>query len=125
MELLLTRNQKSGLVGGIKFLLTAKARLTDEELDAIKKYKLSDTLLYEKPNDGPNMHSITSMLAYRFAVPRLHVHDLVDGKTIEGKDVVEILDAEEQIIKAAEVFHKVLTAAKSFGGETVHTFEPA
>lgn len=122
MELLLTRDQKSGLMGGPKFLLTAKARLTSEEADAVRKYKLSDTLLYEKPTDGPNMNSTLSMLAYRFTVPRIQVHDLVNGKTIETKDVVEVLDAEQQILKAAEVFHKILTAAKSFGGETVHTF---
>lgn len=122
MELLLTRDQKSGLIGGVKFLLTAKARLNSDEQEAVKRYKLSDTVLYEKPNDGPNMASTLSVLAYRFTVPRIQVSDLVNGKTIETKDVVEVLDAEKQILEAAKVFHQILSAAKSFGGETVHTF---
>lgn len=122
MELLLQKSQKSGLMGGVKFQLTAKAKLTPDEQDAVKKYKLGETLLYEKPNDGPNMNSTISMLAYRFAVPRVTVTDLIEGKSIEAKDVVEILDAEVQLLKAAEVFHRVLSATGTFGSETVHTF---
>lgn len=122
MELLLQRDQKAGLMGGTKFLLTATARLTPEEQDAVKRYKLGDTVLYEKPNGGPDTRSTMSMLAYRFTVPRIQVSDLVAGKTIETKDAVEILDAESQLLEAAKIFHKILTAAKSFGGETVHTF---
>ncbi len=37
MELLLTREQAGGMLGGVKFQLTAKARLTPEESDAVKK----------------------------------------------------------------------------------------
>lgn len=122
MELLLKKEQKSGIMGGSKFQLTAKAKLTNEEQEAIRKYKLGDTTLYEKPNDGPNMNSTMSMLAYRFTVPRISVNDLVAGKSIEAKDVVEILDAESQLVKAAEVFHQVLSATSTFGSETVHTF---
>ena len=125
MELLLQKDQKSGLMGGTKFLLTAKAKLTSEEESAVKRYKLGETILYEKPNDGPNMASITSMLAYRFTVPRINVNDLTSGKSIEAKDVVEILDAEAQILRAAEVFHRVLSATSTFGTETVHTFSAA
>ncbi len=122
MELLLTRDQKGGLMGGIKFQLTARAQLTPDESEAVKKYKMGDTVLWEKPNDGPNIQSVTSILKHRFLVPRVQVFDLINGKTIEAKDIVEILDAEEQLLSAANLFHKMLTAAKSFGGETVHQF---
>ncbi|MES2188706.1 MAG: hypothetical protein V4454_01180 [Pseudomonadota bacterium] len=122
MELLLTREQAGGMLGGVKFQLTAKARLTPEESDAVKKYKMGNTILWEKTNDGPKSDSITSLLAHRFMVARVQVSDLVDGKTIEAKDILEILSAEEQLKKAAEMFHRMLTAAATFGGETVHKF---
>jgi hypothetical protein len=122
MELLLTREQKGGLMGGIKFQLTAKARLNADEADAVKKYKLGDLILYEKATAGPNPNSILSLAAHRFMVPRIQVRDLVDGKTIETKDITEMMDAEVQIKAAAEGFHRMLTTAATFGGETVHTF---
>jgi len=122
MELLLTRDQAGGLLGGIKFQLTAKARLNKEESDAVKKYKMGDTILYEKPTQGPDPTSFMSLAKHRFMVPRIQVRDLVDGKTIETKDIAEIMDAEAQIKEAAKVFHFILKSAASFGGETVHTF---
>ncbi len=122
MELLLRRDQKSGMMGGIKFLLTAKARLTDEESRAVKEYKMGDIILYEQASSGPNLTSVTSVLKHRYMVPRVQVSDLVNGKTIETKDICEVMGAEEQIMEAAGIFHKMLTAARTFGGETVHTF---
>lgn len=125
MELLLTREQAGGMLGGIKFQLTAKAKLTNEESAAVKKYKMAETILYEKSTQGPDSSSFMSLARHRFMVPRIQVRDLVDGKMIETKDILEILDAEEQLKDAAKGFHRMLRAAASFGGETVHTFSEA
>lgn len=122
MELLLTREQAGGMLGGIKFQLTAKAKLEQHESDAVKKYKMADTILYEKQGERPDASSFMSLARHRFMVPRIQVRDLVDGKTIETKDILEIIDAEEQLKDAAKNFHRMLTAASTFGGETVHTF---
>ena len=56
MELLLSRDQKNGMLGmgAIKFVLEARARLTDDEAVAVKKYKMGNSIVYEKPNDGFN-----------------------------------------------------------------------
>ena len=48
MKLLLRRDQKSGLIGKITFTLAVRAELTDTEKGNIKKYKLGDTVLYER-----------------------------------------------------------------------------
>lgn len=125
MELLFKRDQKSGMMGGIKFYLTAKAKLTSAEITAVNDYKMGSLILYEKPNAGPSSDSITSAFMYRMTVPRVVVSDLVNGKTIEAKDIGEIMSAERQLKEAAEVFHQMLMAAKSFHGETVHTFADA
>lgn len=122
MELLLTREQAGGMLGGIKFQLTAKAKLEQHESEAVKKYKMADTILYEKQGERPDASSFMSLARHRFMVPRIQVRDLVDGKTIETKDILEIIDAEEQLKDAAKNFHRMLTAASTFGGETVHTF---
>ena len=122
MELLLTREQAGGMLGGVKFQLTAKAKLSDDESAAVKKYKMGDTILYEKQSDKPDPNSFLSLARHRFTVPRIQVRDLVDGKTIETKDILEILDAEEQLTDAAKAFHKMLRAASKFGGETALAF---
>ncbi len=122
MELLLTREQAGGILGGIKFQLTAKAKLSDAEATAVKKYKMGDTILYEKQGERPDSGSFMSLARHRFMVPRIQVRDLVDGKMIETKDIAEILDAEAQLMDAAKVLHFMLQAASTFGGETVHTF---
>lgn len=122
MELLLTRDQVGGMMGGIKFQLIAKAKLSDEETAAVKKYKMGDVILYEKQGQGPDPSSFLSLARHRFMVPRIQVQDLIWGKTIEAKDILEILDAEEQLKSAAQAFHRMLRAASTFGGETAHTF---
>ena len=124
MELLISRDQKKGMLGmgAIKFVLESRAKLTDEEATAVRKYKMGTTIVYEKPNDGFNAKSLTSMLAHRFLVPRITVDELVSGKSIECADIVEILEAEDKIKEAAQVLHTMLKAAASFGGEEVIVF---
>ena len=123
MELLLRREQAGGMLGGVKFQLTAKANLKPEEAEAIKKYKMGDLVLYEKPTAPPDSNSFMSLAKHRFMVPRIQVRDLVEGKTIETKDIVEAMGAEAQLKDAAGALHSMLQAAVAFGGETVHTFD--
>jgi uncharacterized protein (DUF433 family) len=47
------------------------------------------------------------------------VYDLVHGKRIEVKDIVEMLAVEDQVKEAARTFSQVLSAAAHFGGEEV------
>ncbi len=48
MKLLLRRDQKSGLLGKIAFVLDVRAELTGDEKNSITKYKLGNTMLYER-----------------------------------------------------------------------------
>lgn len=123
MELLLTRDQQDGMIGGVRFLLTAKARLSESEAEAVERYAMGTTILYEKPTAAPNPKSVMSLLKHRFLVPRIKVQDLVHGKTIEAKSILAIIAVEEELLRAAESFHRMLMTASTFGGETVHTFK--
>ena len=120
MELLLRRSQKSGLMGGVKFTLEARVELTQEEEANVRKYKMSDILLYEKGSEKIERATGTmSMLAARFTQLRVTVSDLIAGKSIEGKDIVDIMAAQDQIKEAVQSFKVILAAASTFDGEEV------
>ena len=123
MELLLARSQKGGMMGGVKFILSAKVKLTQDEEANINKYKMSGILLYEKGSEKMERAGGTmSLIAARLMQLRVTVADLVSGKTIEGKDIVDIMAAQDQIKEAVQTLHALLTAASTFEGEEVLRF---
>ena len=121
MKLLIQRDQKKGLLGGsIKFILKARAELSDEEQDNIKKYKMSKTLLYTNMEDrGAGLLGVLSRFAMAIDIT---VSDLVNGRQVDCKDIIEMLAVEEQIKEACNNFKNVLDAAASFGGEEIIEF---
>ena len=127
MELLLTRSQKSGF-GGISFVLDVRTKLTSQEEDYVRAYKLGNTVIYEKQSVTETMANsggfkkLAVAVAARSTGRMFTVNDLVGGRRVECKDIVEMLEAEEQIKAAADVFHTVLMTCQSFGGEEVVSF---
>ena len=122
MKLLLRRDQRSGMLGKVVFSLQVRAQLTPEEIAAINKYKLGETELYSShtmTDRGSGLLGLASRLAYKAMTITVAVRDLTNGKTIECKDVVEMLAVEDQIKEAARTFAQVLAAAATFGGEEV------
>lgn len=124
MKLLLRRDQKAGMLGmgKISFILNVRAELTGEEESNIEKYKLGDTMLYERmkmTDPGSGLIGVGWRLAFKMMNLTVSVDDLARGKQIQCKDIVEMLAVEEQIKEAAQTFKNVLTAAASFGGEEV------
>lgn len=122
MKLLLRRDQKSGFTGKITFTLAVRAELSDQEKNNIQKYKLGDTMLYERmtmTDKGSGLLGVASRLAFKAMNLTVSVDDLSDGKKIDCKDIVEMLAVEDQIKEAAQTFKNVLEAAASFGGEEV------
>lgn len=122
MKLLLRREQKAGMLGKITFILTIRAQLSDDEKGNIKKYKLGETMLYERSkiiDAGSGVLGVASRLAFKATNLTVSVHDLEKGKAVDCKDIVEMLAIEEQVKEAAQMFHAVLNAAATFGGEEV------
>lgn len=122
MKLLLRRNQRQGLLGKMIFTLEVRADLSSEEKNAIAQYKLGDTMLYEKDtvvDPGSGLLGLASRLAFKAMNITVSVKDLVSGKKLECKDIVEMLAVEDQVKEAAKTFNAVLNAAKHFGGEEV------
>jgi hypothetical protein len=124
MKLLLRRDQKPGMMGlgKISFLLDVRAELTSEEQAQIKKYKLGETMLYQKNEQvdpGSGLLGIASRAALKMMNLTISVGDLANGKRVECKDIVEMLAAEEQIKEACQTFAHILRAASQFGGEEI------
>jgi len=122
MKLLIRRNQRSGLIGKIVFTLEVRADLTPEERAAIDKYKLGDSVLYEKntmTDSGSGLLGLASRVAFKAMNMSVSVKDLAQGKKLECKDIVEMLAVEDQIKEAGRTFNAVLHAALHFGGEEV------
>ena len=122
MKLLLRRDQKSSMLGKVTFTLSVRAELSEEEKANIKKYKLGETMLYEKMktlDPGSGLLGVASRMAFKMINLTISVNDLEKGKEVEVKDIVEMLAVEEQIKEAAQTFRAVLNAASEFGGEEV------
>jgi hypothetical protein len=122
MKLLLRRSQKPGVLGKVKFTLTVRAELTDDEKTAIRAYRFGRVLLYERRPFGRRILSWLNVLAYiRHWLMNLTitVSDLECGKRIECKDILHMLSVEAEIKEAAATFKAILESARHFGGEEV------
>jgi hypothetical protein len=120
MYLILRRDQRKSLLGKIVFQLDVQAEISAEEQQCIQRYRLGDTVLYTKSeltDRGSGLLGLASRLAFKAINISVNVGELVQGKRIECKDILEMLAVEDQIREAAQTFKLVLNAATHFGGE--------
>jgi len=122
MKLLLRSDQRSGMLGKVVFTLSVRADLSAAEKSNIVKYKLGETVLYEKntlTDRGSGLIGLASRAAFRAMNITVSVNDLAGGKKVECKDIVEMIAVIDQIKEAAQMFKAVLDTAANFGGEEV------
>lgn len=122
MNLTLRRDQRASLLGKVIFQLDVRAEISREELASIQRYRLGDAVLYSKSemvDRGSGLLGLASRLAFNAMNISVSVSELISGKRVECKDIVEMLAVEEQIKEAALTFKQVLNAAVHFGGEEV------
>lgn len=120
MKLLLRRDQRSGLLGKITFVLEVRAQLTEEERRSLSTYKFGKAILYQKDelaDRGSGLLGLASRMAFHAMNITVTVDDLASGKRIECKDILEMLAVEEQLKVAAANLKAILEAASHFGGE--------
>ena len=122
MNLLLRRDQRSGVMGGVTFVLDVRADISAQERDSIARYKFGRAVLYSRDqlvDPGKGLLGMASRLSFKAMNISVTVDDLAGGKRIECKDILEMLAVEEQIKDAAQTFKQILEAAAHFGGEEV------
>ncbi|SDP80698.1 hypothetical protein [Desulforhopalus singaporensis] len=117
MKLILQKDQKKGLTGKLKFIMEAKAELTDEESANLSKYKMGKAMLYtnlEKRGSG-----VLGMISRAAMGIEITVDDLVKGKRVECNDIMEMLALKDQMEEACKNFKMILDTMATFGGEEV------
>ena len=123
MKLLLRRSERSGMLGKLIYVLEVRAEVSSDERNSIAKYKFGPSILYSKkgaPTGDMNTWAGIGHNLLHYALDlTVSVNDLVNGKRIECKDIMEMLAVEAQIKEAAQMFGNVLRAASQFGGEEV------
>ena len=130
MKLILRKGQrKAGMTGSkIAFQLHAQAVLTAEEKEALERYKFGKEILYAKENVSPTYErrntwgGLGRNLAAAALNLRISVNDLIRGKTVECKEITEMLDVEDTIKSSCEMLKAMLDAAATFDGETSFEF---
>lgn len=103
VKLILKRDQDTGFLGGISFVLEARVVLTPEEEALVKKYKAHKEALFTGSGGSKEFT----------------INDLLNGVRDKCKDV-KILRKNEAVYKeAAGYFRDILETMASFGGEQV------
>jgi len=127
MKLRLNKSQRaSGMMSkNIVFSLAAQVDLSAQEAEYVKKYKMGKEVIYNKDRVNPEMHDYKSgkgILRNMSAIAlniNLTVDDLVKGRTIECKDISEMLDAEASVKSACSGLKNLLEACSGFEGEEI------
>ncbi len=117
MKLILSRDQKKSITGKATFVINAVVELTPEEKNNVAKYKMGKTMLYTNLAErGKGLLGIISRAAMGIEIT---VDNLVRGKVVECKNIIEMISLEEQVKEACETFKIVLDTAANFGGSEI------
>lgn len=125
IKLKIRRSQAKGIVSGVAFNVHFIAELSPDAQRAIDHYRFGKTVLYHKPLELKISFNVLVALwrAFWLWITRsrwqITVNDLIKGRTVKCKDILEVLEVEKDIRVAAELFADILRAASWFGGEEV------
>jgi hypothetical protein len=128
MQLLIRRNQKTGLLGGAKYALYVRAQLTDEERQLVKKNNLAGELLvyYDKDADKATLlgamkdaGGLAGTLVRKMRDTALTVAKLIEGTEFKCDNVGELLGVEGEVRQATLMLKNYLDVSAKFGGEEV------
>ncbi len=128
MQLHLRREQKRGLSGAVTYTLHLFVEMSDDAKQAIKHYGFGNEIIYTKKTvvDPGSRWAIINPwkwvmhLFWWFLTRKLHtvrVSELVAGKTLKCKNIIEMVEIEDQIFAAMKNFGRIMYTAAHFGGE--------
>jgi hypothetical protein len=123
MHLLLRRSHRTGWPSGkVIYGLDILAHFTPAEVQAVARYRLAGTRLYQRmevADRGSGLLGVLFRYTFRATNLKVTVRDLVSGKRVEVDDLLEILALEDQIRISAHTFKEVLRAAVNFDGRDI------
>ncbi|MEL7544740.1 MAG: hypothetical protein AAGJ70_13320 [Pseudomonadota bacterium] len=125
VKLKIRRSQSKGVFGGVAFKVHFVAELSSDARDAVFYYRFGKTVLYQKPLELKlSLYALVMFwrslwLWLTRSRWQITVNDIVRGRTVTCKNILDVLQTEDDIREAAETFVKILRAASWFGGEEV------
>jgi hypothetical protein len=128
MQLLIRRNQKTGILGGAKYTLYVRAQLTEEEKALVRKNNLAGELLvyYDKDENKATLAGamkdaggLAGALVRKMRDTALTVAKLIEGTEFKCDNVGELLGVEGEVRQASLMLKNYLDVAAKFGGEEV------
>lgn len=140
MKLRLKRSEgsKGVLSKSLVFCLDARLELTPAEAEAVRKYKLGEQCIYNSEQSKKHlMAGATSLMTggvmgvakagFKLAMSQLQLNITLDtltrGQHIQCKDLDEVLDAEQSLMKACENAAAYLATAATFNSGSDEVFE--
>ena len=123
IKLKIRRSQNKAMMRGIGFSVHFIAELSPDARKAVDHYGFGKVVLFER-DLKLKLTANPLKIIWRFLKLwltrsrwQITVNDLVKGRTISCKDILEMLEVEEDIRQAAKLFANVLRTAATFGGE--------
>src|SRR5439155_21366866 len=107
MKIKIRRDQVSGITGKVTFTVNFIAELSPEAREAVRRYRFGKIVLYQK---DPKLELSINIFRLLWRIVwlsitrkrwQITISDLVHGRTIQCKDILEVLDTEERIMGAA------------------------
>jgi hypothetical protein len=114
MKLYVSKKQGTGMLGGIKFELSARVELNSEEAELVRKYKAEKEVLLKKQINIP--------LTGKALVINLTIGSLMNGQTFKCDDIGEVLEYERNVKESCEAFKNYLGVMRDFGGQEVYEY---
>lgn len=108
------------------FTLAAKVHASEQEREAIWHFRLERALFYksESEDSGPKQYtgtdaaqSLATRLFFKEANLEITGMNLISGLTFENESLLHLLDLEERVKEAANLFSVVVARAMTFLGE--------
>jgi len=112
MQLVIVKNQSKGLMGGVRFQVTAQVRLTDEERQLVNHYRMENEVLLQKAMVNIWGQPTDTKLDIR-------VKQLLNGDSFQCKDLGEVISYSDSLKSACDALKSYLQVARTFGGEEV------
>lgn len=118
MKLVIKRTKKSGMTGKSKYELYVRADVTEEEATLIKENSLNkeSVAYHDKTGDAEGFFAI---LFKMMRDTNMTVDTFVRGTTFSCKNVLELMEIEDNIRDTALSLRGILEVANKFGGEDV------
>lgn len=125
IQLKIRRSQAASFTGSVQFNVHFIAELSPDAQKAVSHYRFGKTALYQKPLElklSLNMLVAVWRVLWLWITRsrwQITVNDLIKGRTVKCRDILEVLQVEKDIRVAAELFADILRTASWFGGEEI------